>query len=78
MNSSAGTAKNMMSPASWSGDRRRQPHRRAEHPGDLGIVAAAMGGSGVRIGERMVRGAQAVEFADEGEPRTGARPTAAP
>ena len=48
-----------------------QPDRGAEHPGDLGIVAAAVRGAGVRVGERVVGGAQAVELGDEGEARAG-------
>ncbi len=48
-----------------------QSDRRAQHPGDLGVVAAAVGRPGDRIGERVLRGPQAVELADKGEP--GAR-----
>jgi len=48
-----------------------EPDRRTEHPGDLGVVTAAVRGSRGRIGERMLRGAQAVELADKGETRTG-------
>ena len=51
--------------------RRREAHRDAEHAGDLGVVAAAVRGAGMRVGERVVGGAQAVEFADEGEARPG-------
>ena len=47
-----------------------QRHRRTQHPGDLRVVAAAVRRTGHRIGERMLRGAQAVEFADQGEPRS--------
>ena len=46
-----------------------EPDRRAQHPGDLGVVAATVRRPGGRIGERMLRGAQAVELADKGEPR---------
>ena len=49
---------------------RREAHRRAEHAGDLRVVAAAMRGAGVRVGERVVRGSQAVQFADNGDART--------
>ena len=70
MNSSAGTAKNTSSPARCSAAPiADQPHRDAEHAGDLGVVAAAVRGAGVRVGERVVGGAQAVELADEGEAR---------
>jgi hypothetical protein len=48
---------------------RRQSHRDAEHPGDLGIMAAAVRRPGLRVGERMIGGAQAVELTDEGEAR---------
>ena len=73
MNSSAGTAKNTSSPREVLGRaRRRQTHRDAEHAGDLGVVAAAMGGAGMRVGERVVGGAQAVEFAEEREARARA------
>src|SRR6516162_9168294 len=47
---------------------------RAQHAGDLGVVAAAVGRSGDRVGKGVLRGSQAVEFADEGEP--GARRSA--
>jgi hypothetical protein len=43
----------------------RQSHGDAQHARDLGIVAAAVRRSGLRVGERMIRGAQAVELADE-------------
>ena len=46
-----------------------QPHRGAEHAGDLRVVAAAVRRAGVRVGERVVGGAQAVELADKGEAR---------
>jgi hypothetical protein len=59
MNSSAGTAKKTISPARWS----------AILASDLRVVAAAVRRSGHRIGERMLRGAQTVEFANQGEPR---------
>ena len=66
MNSSAGTAKNTISPARCSAAPDcRQPHRDAEHAGDLGVVAAAMRRAGVRVGERVVGGAQAVELAEQ-------------
>src|ERR1700739_1866343 len=45
-----------------------QPHRRTEPSGDLRIVPAAVRTSGDRIGERVLRGPQAVELADQGEP----------
>ena len=51
---------------------RREAHRDPEHAGDLGVVAAAVRRAGVRIGERMVGGPQAVEFADDGEARARA------
>ena len=44
-----------------------EAHRGAEHAGDLRVVAAAVRGAGMRIGERMVGGAQAVELADDGD-----------
>jgi len=47
----------------------RETHRDAEHPGDLGVVAAAVRRAGVRVGERVIGGAQRVEFADEGDAR---------
>ena len=47
-----------------------QRHRRTQHPGDLRVMAATMRRTGRRIGERMLRGAQTVEFADQGEPRS--------
>ena len=37
----------------------RQPHRDAEHAGDLRVVAAAMRRAGFRVGERVLGGAQA-------------------
>ena len=46
-----------------------EPDRGTEHAGDLRVVAAAVRRPGGRIGERVVRGAQAVELADQGEPR---------
>src|ERR1700722_16137675 len=49
---------------------RREAHRRAEHAGDLRVVAAAMRGAGMRVGERVGRGSQAVQFADNGDART--------
>ena len=57
--------------------RRRQPHRDAEHAGDLGVVAAAMRRAGMRVGERVLGGAQAVEFAEQREARARARRRAA-
>src|SRR6202030_2515257 len=45
-----------------------QSDRRAQHPGDLRVVATAVGRPGDRIGERVLRGPQAVELADKGEP----------
>ena len=42
----------------------------AEHPGDLGVVPATMRRAGNRVGQRMFRGAQTVELADKGEPRS--------
>src|SRR5439155_20516869 len=42
--------------------------RGTQHAGDLSIVAAAVRRPCRRISERMFRGAQAVELADEGEP----------
>ena len=70
MNSSAGTAKNTSSPASRScACTAARPIATPEHAGDLRVVAAAMGRAAMRVGERMVGGAQAVELADEGEAR---------
>ncbi len=46
-----------------------QPDRGAQHPGDLSVVAAAVRRPGDRVGERVLRGPQAVELADKGEPR---------
>src|SRR4029077_12249192 len=46
-----------------------EPDRSAEHPRDLGVVAAAMRCPSGRIGEWVLRGAQTVEFADKGETR---------
>src|SRR5712672_3207996 len=60
MNSSAGTAKNTSS-----------PHRDAEHAGDLRVVAAAVRRAGMRVGQRVVGGSEAVELADEGEAGAG-------
>ena len=51
--------------------RRRQPHRDAEHAGDLGVVAAAVRRAGMRVGERVLGGAQAVELAEQRETRAG-------
>ena len=48
-----------------------EAHRGPEHAGDLRVVAAAMRGAGMRIGERVVGGAQAVELADDGDARAG-------
>ncbi len=45
----------------------REAHRDPEHAGDLGVVAAAVRRTGVRIGEGMVGGSQAVQFAEDGE-----------
>ena len=39
--------------------------------GDLRVMAAAMGCAAVRVGERVIRGTQAVEFADKGQARPG-------
>jgi hypothetical protein len=46
-----------------------QSDRRAQHPGNLGVVATAVGCPGERVGQGMLRGSQAVELADESEPR---------
>ena len=43
--------------------------RGAEHAGDLRVVAAGVGGAGVRVGERMVGGAQRIELGDDGDAR---------
>src|SRR5256885_10014870 len=48
-----------------------EAHRDAEHAGNLSVVAAAMRRAGVRVGERVVGGSEAVELADEGEARAG-------
>jgi hypothetical protein len=47
-----------------------QSDRRAQHSCDLGIVATAVGRPGDPIGERVLRGPQAVELPDEGEAGT--------
>ena len=44
-----------------------QSDRRAQHSGNLGVVATAVGCPGDGVGERVLRGPQAVELADEGE-----------
>ena len=46
-----------------------QSDRGTQHPGDLGVVAAAVRRAGARVGERVVGGTQAVELADECQPR---------
>jgi hypothetical protein len=47
-----------------------QSDRRAQHPGNLGVVATAVGRPGDRVCEGVLRGPQAVELADKGEPGT--------
>ena len=56
----------------------RQSHRDPEHPGDLGIMAAAMRRAGMWIGERVLGGTQAVQFAEQREPRAGLAAAQAP
>src|SRR6202035_3640864 len=55
-----------------AGADRVEAHRGAEHAGDLRVVAAAMRGAGMRVGEGMVGGSEAVELADDGDARAGA------
>ena len=72
MNSSAGTAKKMSLAGELLGGLGiAEPDRGAQHPGDLRVVTATVRRPGGRIGERMLRGAQAVELADKREPRSG-------
>ncbi len=76
MNSSAGTAKKTSLARELVGGLGiAKPDCRAEHPGDLSVVAAAVRRPGGRVGERMLRGAQTVELADKGEARTGGGPS---
>src|SRR5262249_42114935 len=47
-----------------------QAHRGTEHPGDLRVVAAGVGGARLRIRDGMTRHDQAVELAEQRERRT--------
>ena len=70
MNSSAGTAKkDDLASEMVGGFGFGQSDCGAQHSGDLGVVAAAVRRPGGGIGERVLRGAQTVELADEGKPR---------
>jgi hypothetical protein len=51
-----------------------QPYGGPQHPGNLRVVAATMRRAGGRVGERVLRGAQTVELANKGEPRSRGRP----
>jgi hypothetical protein len=73
INSSAGTAKKHDFAGEIFGNPGlAQRQRRAQHAGDLGVVAAAVRGTGNGIGERVLGSAQAVQLADKRHPR--ARP----
>ena len=70
MNSSAGTAKeNDLAAEVPSDPGLRQPDRRAEHTGNLRVVAAAVCSACGWIGQRVLGRPQTVEFADDGHAR---------